>query len=318
MARNVYFSQAVKSEQNLYEDLVIESLKIYGQDVYYLPRTIVNRDTILNEDIGSQFDDAYMIEAYIENPEGFDGQGDLYSKFGLEIRDDATFIVSRRQWQKLVGFWNNVLDDNSDTPNAGDLIYLPMTNKLFEIMMVEHEQPFYQLSNLPVYKLQCSLFEYNDEQLDTGVTAIDSISKSWAYQIAMDLSITNGNHPVLGETVTQTLVDAVGDTPAIEIYGEIQTLEKVSDSLASISVSNIGVLGTETERQFSVSITKPLVGSTSGNSFNITKVYDIGDNDTNNVFASDSQSQNTAFEFEADAILDFSESNPFGDPSENN
>ena len=165
MARNVYFSQAVRSEQHLYEDLVIESLKIYGQDVYYIPRNIVNRDNILNEDIASQFDDAYMIEAYIENPEGFDGAGDLYSKFGLEIRDDANFIISRRTWDRLVGLWNNSIDVNK--PQEGDLIYLPLSNSVFEIMMVEDEQPFYQLSQLPVWKLQCSLFEYNEENFNS-------------------------------------------------------------------------------------------------------------------------------------------------------
>lgn len=101
MPRNVYFSQAVRSEQNLYEDLIIESLKIYGQDVYYVPRTLINRDTILGEDAASKFDDAYLIEAYIENVEGFEGAGDLYSKFGLEIRDEITFVLSRRQWERL-------------------------------------------------------------------------------------------------------------------------------------------------------------------------------------------------------------------------
>ena len=107
MPRSVYFSQSVASEQSVYEDLIIESLKIYGQDVYYIPRTIVDRDTILGEDKASKFDDAYMIEAYIENPEGFDGSGDLYQKFGLEIRDEATFIIARKQWTNLVGVWNN-------------------------------------------------------------------------------------------------------------------------------------------------------------------------------------------------------------------
>jgi hypothetical protein len=314
MARNVYFSQAVGSEQDLYEDLVIESLKIYGQDVYYIPRTIVNKDNIMGEDIASKFDDAYMIEAYIENPEGFEGSGDLYSKFGLEIRDDANFIISRRQWNRLVGVWNNAIEVTK--PQSGDLIYLPMSNSMFEIMMVEDEQPFYQLSNLPVYKLQCSLFEYNNESLDTGVDAIDNLLVSVAYQVALDLTDTGANHFILGETVTQTIVEANGDVPAIEIYGEVQTVTKTSDTVASISVSNIGVKNSEIARDFSVSLTKPLVGSTTGNICYITKVYNVADNDPNNVFASDSLAKNTAFEFEGDSILDFSESNPFGDPSE--
>ena len=127
MPRNVYFSQAVKSEQNLYEDLIVESLKIYGQDVYYIPRTILSRDNILGEDRASKFDDAYLIEAYIENVEGFEGAGDLYQKFGLEIRDEATFVVSRRQWQKLVGFHNNQVEDGK--PKEGDLLFLPILIK---------------------------------------------------------------------------------------------------------------------------------------------------------------------------------------------
>ena len=107
MPRNVYFSQAVRSEQNLYEDLVIESLKIFGQDVYYIPRNLVERDNILGEDRASSFEDAYLIEAYIDNQDGFEGAGDLYQKFGLEIRDEANFIISKRQWERIVGLYNN-------------------------------------------------------------------------------------------------------------------------------------------------------------------------------------------------------------------
>ena len=154
MPRSVFFSQAVRTEQNLYEDLVIESLKIFGQDVYYIPRTLVNRDTILGEDPASKFDDAYLIEAYIENTEGFEGTGDLYSKFGLEIRDEATFVISRRQWEKIIGIFSS--DLTNPKPQEGDVLFLPMTNSFFEISFVEDDSPFYQLSNLPVYKLNCS------------------------------------------------------------------------------------------------------------------------------------------------------------------
>ena len=133
MARNVYFSQAVKSEQNLYEDLVIESLKIYGQDCYYLPRTIVSRDDVLGEVSNSKFDDAYIIEAYIEGTEGFEGSGDLYSKFGLQIKDTATFIVSRRRWDDRVGVFHSSVEN--PRPTEGDLIFLPMTNNFFEISL---------------------------------------------------------------------------------------------------------------------------------------------------------------------------------------
>jgi len=307
MPRNVYFSQAVKSEQNLYEDLIVESLKIYGQDVYYIPRTLVNRDSILNEDPSSKFDDAYLTEAYIENVDGFEGSGDLYSKFGLEIQDEATFIISRKSWNHSVG-----LHEGQAKPREGDLIFLPMTNAFFEITFIEHEQPFYQLSNLPVYKLSCARFEYSDEEFETGISEIDDKTGVEAYQIGLDVSLSGGNHFTQGEIVTQELVAADGGTPAIKIFGEVQTLTKTSDIVATISVSNIGVSGSETYRQFLVSGTKGLVGSESGNTCFITKVYDL--DDTTNVFANDESAQNVAFESIGNNFIDFTESNPFGDP----
>ena len=148
MARNVYFNDKVRSEQNLYEDIVIESLKIYGQDVYYLPRDIVAEDKIFGDDIPSRFNSSYKIEMYLENIEGVDGEGDLFTRFGVEIRDEATFVVSRRRWTQTVARMDNNV--TSVRPLEGDLIYLPLTNKLFQINFVEHEHPFYQLSNLPV------------------------------------------------------------------------------------------------------------------------------------------------------------------------
>ena len=320
MPRNVYFSQAVKSEQNLYEDLIIESLKIFGQDAYYLPRTLINRDEIFGEDSSSKFDDAYMIEAYIENSDGFEGDGDLYSKFGLEIRDEATFIISRRQWQKFIG--THYSADVYPKPNEGDLIYLPLSNSFFEIKFSEEEQPFYQLSNLPVYKLSCALFEYNDEDMETGVTAIDSTQVKNAYQVGLDVTVTGGNHFTVGETVTQTV--ATG----ITVFGEVQTITKTSDTAATISVSNIGTVDTtntatltDSARDFLVSsasagFSANLVGSTSYNTCVITNVYTLADDDVNNTFASDSQAKNVQFEIEGDNFIDFSESNPFGDPSE--
>ena len=307
MPRNVYFSQAVKSEQNLYEDLIIESLKIFGQDVYYIPRTLVNRDNIMGEDIGSKFDDAYLIEAYIENVDGFEGSGDLYNKFGLEIRDEATFIISRRQWNSLVGFWNNSLEDVK--PQEGDLLFLPMANSFFEIMFIEDEQPFYQLSNLPVFKMQCSLFEYNDEQFETGVSEIDAKEITNAQQTQLDLTVTGGNHFTQGEIVTQVITTS----PAVSVYGEVQTLTKISYIAASISVSNIGVTGTTEGKDFFVSNTVGLTGSESNNTCFITKVHGITDS---TVFPADDQAKNYEFEVAADNFIDFTESNPFGDPSE--
>ena len=124
MATNHYFSQRVKSEQNLYEDIIIESLKIYGQDVYYLPRDIINEDKILGEDVPSRFNSAYKVEMYIENTEGFDGEGDLFTKFGVEIRDQATFVVARKRWTQTVARYDNEIQ--GIRPLEGDVIYLPL------------------------------------------------------------------------------------------------------------------------------------------------------------------------------------------------
>ena len=140
MARNLYFSEKVRSEINLYEELVIEALKIYGQDVYYLPRELVNEDVLLGEDPVSRFSKSYKIEMYIENEQGFDGEGDLFTRFGVEIRDEATFVVSKTRWTNIVEKGDN--DLSNDRPNEGDVIYLPLSKSYFQINHVEHEQTF--------------------------------------------------------------------------------------------------------------------------------------------------------------------------------
>ena len=315
MPRNVYFSQAVRSEQHLYEDLIIESLQIYGQDVYYIPRTLVNRDNVLNEDPASKFDDAYLIEMYIENVDGFEGAGDLYSKFGLEIRDEATFVVSRRQWEKMIGVFSDLADPR---PQEGDVIFLPMTNSFFEISYVEDDKPFYQLSDIPVYRMQCSLFEYNDEDFDTGVGEIDAKAEQSAYQLSMNVAPTvAGNHLDVGEIVRQELVAAVGATPAVVVFGEVVDRTKSTDLVTQLSIANIGVTGSSTYRTFVVDNTKPLTGDDTGYTATITTIYDsIADASSGRMLATDGGAQNMDFEIDADGFIDFSESNPFGDPSE--
>ena len=312
MPRNVYFSQAVKSEQLLYEDLIIESLGIYGQDVYYIPRTIVNRDSILNEDPASTFDDAFLMEMYIENTEGFEGEGDLYSKFGLQIKDTATFIVSRRRWDDRVGPFSSQVENPK--PMEGDLVFLPMTNSFFEINFVEDEQPFYQLSNLPVYKLECSLFEYNDEDFETGVEEIDTATAKAAYQLPLDVTITGGNHFTVGEIVEQIITPASGGTPAVRVFGEVQQRTKSSDILSKIWVSNIGSDGTTETKTFTTGAT--ITGKESGFTGTIAKIYSDVTDTTGVTMPADEEAQNVDFELDADGFIDFSESNPFGDPSE--
>jgi len=177
------------AEKRLHEDLIIEGLKIYGKDVYYLPRTLVNQDLILGEDMSSKFDDSYLIEMYMETTEGFAGDQELINKFGLEIREDTTFMVSKRRWQDQVDSQHTLIKEGR--PNEGDIIYVPLMNSFFEIQFVEDQEPFFQLGNLPVYKLRCTRWEYSSEQLNTGVTDIDTAEDQYsldqlAHQVTLE------------------------------------------------------------------------------------------------------------------------------------
>ena len=316
MARNVYFSQNVKSEQNLYEDLIVESLKIYGQDCYYLPRNMVSRDMILNEAIESKFDDAYMIEMYLENVDGFEGDGALMTKFGLEIRDQATFVVSKRTWEKLVGIWNNGIISNR--PAEGDLIYLPLSKSFMEIKFVDHQSPFYQLSKFPVYKLRCEVFEYSNEEVKTGIDELDALERHFSTEYFFEITTGNGILFTVGEDVKQVLVPAAGATPAQEIYGKILKIDReLSTSEYKIAIGGITTnTGEFAKFRVTTGSTDKLIGITSGAQWNISVAYDIDNTQTDLTFVNNAQgAQNRAFEVKADTIIDFTESNPFGDPS---
>ena len=138
-----------QAEKRLHEDLIVEGLKIYGQYVYYLPRTLVNRDLVMGEDVSSRFDHSYLCEMYMETTQGFAGEQELINKFGLEIREDSTFMVAKRSWDYFVGNKANLIA--TGRPNEGDIIYLPLMNSFFEILFVEDQEPFFQLGQLPVY-----------------------------------------------------------------------------------------------------------------------------------------------------------------------
>ena len=171
MATNFYFNNFdSSSEQFLIEDLVIESIKIYGHDVIYLPREIVNRDFVFNEDGVSKFEDNYMIEMYIKNVDGFEGEQDFLSKFGLEVRDQITFSVSIRRFTDEIA-----VNEISLRPNEGDLIFFPLTSSFYEIKFVEHEAIYYQLGDLQIYDLKCELYEYSGEEFNTGTDLLDQI-----------------------------------------------------------------------------------------------------------------------------------------------
>ena len=174
---NPYFQSGIpigrRSEQNLYEDLIIECMKIYGFEVYYIPRKTVNEDPILGEDPLQKYEHAYPIEMYLENILGFEGEGELISKFGIELRDTARFVVSRKRWTEVAGrFGNTILDLR---PAEGDLIYFPLTKSIFEIRKVTGQDPYYQIGKLFVFKLDCELMGFSEERIDTGVSEIDDL-----------------------------------------------------------------------------------------------------------------------------------------------
>ena len=204
MPTNVYFDTGTTSEQRLYEDLIIEQLKMYGQDVYYLPRKLANKDTIFGEDPASSFNDSYIIEMYVNNTDGFMGEQEIIKKFGLELRDDIKFTVSKLRWETLIS--NNSDLQNTTRPNEGDLVYFPTTKAFFEIQFVEHEQPFYQQSALPVYNLSCTKWEYASERLDTGIATID------ATEDALSTDTMNFQFTLENEVGSFVLESDIGET----------------------------------------------------------------------------------------------------------
>ena len=307
MATSVYFSGAVRSEQDLYEDLVTESIKVFGQDVVYLPRESLGEDALLNEE-WSQFTQAYPVEMYLENVEGFEGDGNLLGKFGLEIRDQANLVVTKRRWDQAVG--QNIVNGQA-SPNEGDLIYFTMTQRLFEIKYVEPKSPFYQLADLPSYTLTAELFEYNDQHFDTGMDEIDAIE--WDNATAYSYIVTaNTANFELGELVTQWtgVNDSAGDP--INIEGYVAGWEG-TDARITIISPHQSTNGDGTFMTFSVqsATTKKLIGKNSGTQTYIT----IDQSGTTKTFYNqDPFADNDEFEVAGDDVIDFTESNPFGDP----
>ena len=294
MSTNPYFSQGTKNEQHLYEDIVVESLRTFGQDCYYIPREIVNRDGIFQDDSVSRFDNAYRIEMYIENIEGFDGEGDLFTKFGVEIRDAATFVVARRRWGNTVALYENELTEPFYRPREGDLIYLTLSKSYFEITRVETEEPFYQLKNLPVFKMRCELFEYNDEDFDTGITEIDDVEEVHAYQTILTFSTITGAFEI-GEEVTQNNTDYT-------MKGEVVKVDLSNSAAKKVYISHAGATDGD-YHEFTLSAT--ITGSNTGATGTPTAIgEDLQDG-----------AMNDDFDNIGDGLVDWSEKNPFGEPA---
>ena len=274
MPTNVYFDTGTRPEQHLYEDLMIEQLKIYGQDVFYIPRTLVKEDNLFGEDTLSKFGDAYLIEMYFENIEGYEGEKEIMSKFGLQMQEDVTFVVARRRFEQLVSHDSNLIVKTR--PNEGDLVYFPKVKKIFEISFVDHDDPFYQVHNVPAFKLKCKTFEYSSEDLDTGITEIDAIETDnsldqLVYQITMEQSSTTTYNEGL------ELEDGTGN---LEQEGNTDNLIGENETGGDQIVLETG-------------------------DYIIQEGYVVDTIDEN--------AMNDFFETQDDNIIDFTESNPFGD-----
>lgn len=192
MATNVFFSNySYNNEQELIDDLVIESIQIYGIDLYYLTRKLQATDDILNEDDLSVFDNAYEMDMYVKSVDGFEGEGDFLSRFGLQIRDQVTLSVARRTFERFATRIQPALK----RPREGDLIWLPLNEKFFKVMHVEHESVFYQSGALQTFDLRCELFEYSNERFDTGYSYIDNYFDDKS-QTVSSLEILENRDPI--------------------------------------------------------------------------------------------------------------------------
>jgi hypothetical protein len=309
MPTNVYFNPGVMSEQRFYEDMIEESLRIYGQDVYYIPRNLKNLDSVMNDAIASEFNQAYLIEMYIDEG-GYTGEGTIMSKFGLEIRDQATLVVSRRRWENFIGRENTTMIGGR--PNEGDLIYIPLSGTFMEIKFVEHEASFYQLANIFVYELHCETFEYSGEKFNTGYADLDGIEDTYAFAQTLNLGSGNGKSFVENEEVQQFVGYDMNNQP-IFVFGNLASVDFAGGIAAAITVNQIR--STDGKARYfqesgigEAAVERRIIGMSSGAAFLISTAQDAQE------LPNDANAQNASFEEFGDDILDFSESNPFGEP----
>lgn len=299
---NVYFSHGTRNEQYLIEDLIIESLRIYGNEFFYIPRTLVSKDEILGEDRLSQFTSSFPIEMYFENVDSLAGQGAFIQKFGLMLEQSATLVVARRRWDQLVGRYGQTILPNR--PNEGDLIYFPLTKGLFEIKFVTHQDPFYQLGKLYVFKLQVELFQYASERIDTGIAAVDTFESLKSFTTnttrspngkVIRIDVTNQGS---GYTTVPTVVFTSSNG-----YGATATAIRGTSGATLNKITGITVTNSGTGYQ-----TAPVISITGGGGAGAlaTAVIEA------DIDAVESYGDNNKFKTAAATDL-FSESNPFGE-----
>jgi|TARA_B100001079_G_scaffold133509_1_gene114361 hypothetical protein len=288
MATNPYFNHHGTNtpENRLIENLMIESIKTYGIDVYYLPRTLNNEDTLMGEDASASYNSAHTIEMYIKTVDGFEGSGDFIAKWGLQIKDQITFTVAKRRWQDL----GLATDGRAKMPHEGDLIYFPITKALFQILFIEDEAIFYQTGQLQSYDMLCEMFTYSDQSFNTGIDTIDAIERTHSYSVDFTMDSGSGNYTV-GETVYQ------GDSLAeATVKGEVGSWNSTTKILNLLNMTG------------NFSGTVNIIGDSSSASYSITS-FDAQTSAANTAATS---SSNADIEAAADAIIDFTEGNPFG------
>ena len=324
---------SIAAERNLYSDLIKEAIQIYGHDVYYMDRALVAEDTVWGEDSLSKYRTQHPIEMYMEDADGgFAGEKELMNQFGLQNLSEATFVVNKSRFQELdrqmqiedetdtssggsilleagtidqsssSSTLTTVTGDNnfyiiqdtaatdSDRPQEGDVIYHPVLDKMFQINFVDHDEPFYQLDNNPVYKMRCRLYDYSSEIIDTGITDIDTIESEQSqdaliYQFTMEQS----------SAVTE------------DIRLEVGTDDDVASGLLLEETDGDNILGESDSTSVGESILLENPADSGDDAYLIQEDYIVGD------FDQDKTSQNEMFEIKSRTVLDFSESNPFGD-----
>jgi len=322
-------STSIQSEKNLYSDLVKEAIQIFGHDVYYIDRTTVAIDNVLGEDSLSKFTTQVPIEMYVENAEGgYEGEKELMTQFGLENRNELTLVVHKDRFQDLtkqiqiesdtdttggsILLESGTIDQSEDAsvletvttgsdfylltetdavstdrPYEGDLVYHPILGKIFEVSFVDHDEPFHQLDNNPIYKLNCKQFEYSSDALDTGITTIDSIEDTESRN-TRDFEFT------LEQSTAQN--EEINIQHARSNFGLL--LEETSGD---------NIIGEDDETSVGTSILLENDADSGDDSYLLTEDYIVGD------YVQDKTAQNELFDKLDDNVLDFSESNPFGD-----
>lgn len=276
------------SEQRVLEDIVVESIRIMGHDCYYLPREAwAEDDFVLGENVTNRFRRAYVIETYLANVEGYEGDGDFFSKFGLEIRDTTNLIISRRAFEKYVPA------DISIRPKEGDLIYVPVLQKILEIKFVEEELLFFSLgkTNPYIYELRCELFRYNNEDINTGIEDVDDLEDTLTYTIGLEVNNGNSIHYRYNETVYQG-----SNLASATASAEVKEWNPANNI---IYIKNIKGEFTENAN---------VIGVTSNARYNVTDVDSLGDNLSSDLF------DNKQIQDDANSFISFAEINPFGTP----